>query len=196
MSSPQAGARTFPTVFTWRAVRAPRMESVRVQLIGNRIKASGRIVGGQSPEHPAFSASYDLETDELGVTRRLSIRRAVAEAERQMSIARDEEGTWMVDGGPGGYQRSTFGGALDVDVVLSPFFNTLPIRRLDLQRQTEEAQVPVVYVDLLALRVEAATLTYSSASDGISVLSPVSSSSVSVDSDGLVIDYQGLAERI
>ncbi|WP_071990786.1 putative glycolipid-binding domain-containing protein [Rhodococcus rhodnii] len=195
MSSPAPVARTFPTIFTWRSHTAPRMESVRVQLAGQRIKASGRIVGADSAEHPAFSASYDLVTDEAGVTRRLSIRLALAARERQMSISRDEEGTWMVEDGST-HQRSRFDGALDVDVVLSPFFNTLPIRRLGLAQQAEDIELPVVYVSLLDLRVEGATLTYSSGADGIHVLSPVSSSTVAVDEDGFVVDYPGLAARI
>nr|WP_206038073.1 putative glycolipid-binding domain-containing protein [Rhodococcus sp. HNM0569] len=180
---------------TWRAHTVPRMESVRVQLVGKRIKAAGRIIGAESSEHPAFSASYDLVTDEAGVTRRLSLRLAVAAGERQMSISRDEEGTWMVENGAN-HQRSRFDGALDVDVVLSPLFNTLPIRRLGLHEQSEDVQVPVVYVNLLDLRVEGAALTYSSGADGIHVLSPVSSSSVTVDSAGFVVDYPGLAQRI
>ena len=166
MSIQASGASTWPAVLTWRADNAPRMESVRVQLGGDRIKAAGRIIGGECPEHPAFSASYDLVTDESGVTRRLSLRTSVAAGERQMSISRDEEGTWMVEHGAN-HQRST------VDV-----------------------EVPVVYVNLLDLRVEGAILTYSSGPDGIHVLSPVSSSSVTVDRDGFIIDYPGLAERI
>ncbi len=142
-----------------------------MQLNGNRIKASGRIIGGACSEHPAFSASYDLVTDEAGITRRLSVRTALAAGERQMSISRDEEGTWMVENGAS-HQRSAFDGALDVDVILSPFFNTLPIRRVGLQNDIEDAEVPVVYVNLLDLRVEGATITYSSGADGISVLSP------------------------
>ncbi len=39
-------------------------------------------------------------------------------------------------------------------------------------------------------------MIYSSAADGIHVLSPVSSSSVTVDEDGFVVTYRGLAERI
>lgn len=171
------------------------MESVRVQLVGNRIKAAGRIIGGQCADHPAFSASYDLVTDENGVTRRLSLRTSLASGERQVSISRDAEGYWMVEDGTSP-KRSTFGGALDVDVVLSPFFNTLPIRRFGLHTGSEDIQVPVVYVYLPDLSVQEASLTYSSGSDGIHVLSPVSSSSVTIDTDGFVLDYQGLAERI
>lgn len=171
------------------------MESVRVQLNGARIKAAGRIIGGECPEHPAFSASYDLVTDEGGVTRRLSLRTSLAAGDRQMSISRDEEGTWMVENSAI-HQRSTFDGALDVDVVLSPFFNTLPIRRYGLQHGSEDIEVPVVYVNLLDLRVEGASITYSSGPDGIHVLSPVSSSSVTVDDEGFILEYPGLAARI
>ena len=166
-----------------------------MQLNGNRIKASGRIIGGACSEHPAFSASYDLVTDEAGITRRLSVRTALAAGERQMSISRDEEGTWMVENGAS-HQRSAFDGALDVDVILSPFFNTLPIRRFGLQHAMEDVQVPVVYVGLPDLTVQEADLTYSSAGDGISVLSPVSSATLTVDPDGFVLDYPGLAARI
>ncbi|RVW08413.1 hypothetical protein EGT67_15910 [Prescottella agglutinans] len=188
-------ARSWPAVLTWRAHSAPRMESVRVQVSGNRIKATGRIIGGECPDHPAFSASYDLVTDENGVTRRLSLRTALASGERQMSISRDEEGVWMVETGTT-HLRSAFAGAKDVDVVLSPFFNALPIRRFGMQHESEDIQVPVVYVNLPDLAVQEASLTYSSGADGIHVLSPVSSSSVTVDEDGFVLDYPGLAERI
>ncbi|MFD6860748.1 putative glycolipid-binding domain-containing protein [Rhodococcus sp. NPDC060086] len=203
MSSPDSDAvrpaanpaSHWPALLTWRSLDAPRMESVRVQLSGQRVKATGRIVGAECSEHPAFSASYDLVTDEDGVTRRLSVRTTMAAGERHMSISRSGEGIWMVDSGTN-HQRASFGGALDVDVILSPFFNALPIRRYRLQEGADELEVPVVYVNLLDLRVQEATVIYSSAADGIHVMSPVSSSSVTVDEDGFVITYRGLAERI
>ncbi|MFJ9743636.1 putative glycolipid-binding domain-containing protein [Streptomyces sp. NPDC101166] len=189
------GAKRWPAILTWRAHNASRMESVRVVLSGNRIRAAGRIIAGDCEDHPAFSASYDLVTDESGVTKRLSLRSTLATGERHASIARDEEDYWLIDAG-NTHVRSTFGGALDVDVVLSPFFNTLPIRRYGLARASEDVQVPVVYVRLPDLQVQEASLTYSSGPDGIHVLSPVSSATVTVDQDGFLLDYPGLAERI
>lgn len=171
------------------------MESVRVTLNGNRIRATGRMIGGACDDHPAFSASYDLVTDENGATKRLSLRTTTSAGERHASIARDNENYWLVDAG-GSHVRATFAGALDVDVVLSPFFNTLPIRRFGLQHAVEDAQVPVVYVRLPDLLVQEANLVYSSAADGISVLSPVSSATVTVDEDGFLLDYPGLARRV
>ncbi|WP_328289695.1 putative glycolipid-binding domain-containing protein [Nocardia aurantiaca] len=185
----------WPAILTWRAHNGSRMESVRVVLSGNRIRAAGRIVAGDCEDHPAFSASYDLVTDESGVTKRLSLRSTLATGERHASIARDEENYWLIDAGAT-HVRSTFGGALDVDVVLSPLFNTLPIRRYGMAHASEDVQVPVVYVRLPDLLVQEASLTYSSGADGIHVLSPVSSATVTVDEDGFLLDYPGLAERI
>ena len=185
----------WPAVLTWRAYDGSRMESVRVTLNGNRIRASGRMIGGGCGEHPAFSASYDLVTDENGATTRQSLRSTTASGERHASLSRDEENYWLVDA-TGAHIRSAFGGAVDADVVLSPFFNSLPIRRFGLQHAMEDVQVPVVYVDLPDLSVQEADLTYSSAGDGISVLSPVSSATLTVDPDGFVLDYPGLAHRI
>ncbi|ULE35635.1 putative glycolipid-binding domain-containing protein [Mycobacterium sp. IDR2000157661] len=181
---------------TWRAHDVPRMESVRVQLSGNRIKAYGRIVAAATSSHPAFSASYDLVTDEAGATRRLSMTVTLAERERQLSIARDEENMWLVQDHTGRSQRSAFDGALDVDVVFSPFFNALPIRRTGLYKRSDSISCPVVYVRLPEVSVEAAVLGYSSAEDGIKLHSPVAETTISVDPDGFILDYPGLAARI
>ncbi len=172
------------------------MESVRVQLSGNRIKAYGRIVAAATPSHPAFSASYDLVTDETGATKRLSMTVTLAERERQLSIARDEENMWLVQQHTGESSRAAYGGALDVDVVFSPFFNALPIRRTGLYERSESVVLPVVYVRLPELSVEEVTISYSSAPDGIKLHSPVAETTVTVDSEGFILDYPGLAERI
>jgi hypothetical protein len=176
------------------------MESSRVQLSGNRIKAYGRIVAAATSSHPAFSASYDLVTDEAGATKRLSMTVTLAERERQLSIARDEENMWLVQQHTGESSRAAYNGALDVDVIFSPFFNALPIRRTGLYERSESVTLPVVYVRLPELSVEAATISYSSGGpgnpDGIKLHSPVADTTITVDSEGFILDYPGLAERI
>jgi uncharacterized protein len=191
-----ANESAWPAILTWRAHDVPRMESVRVQLSGNRIKAYGRIVAAATASHPPFSASYDLVTDETGATRRLSLTVTLAERERQLSIARDEENMWLVQDHQGQSNRAAYDGALDVDLYFSPFFNALPIRRTGLYRGTDSVALPVVYVTLPDLAVNPATITYSSAGDGIKLHSPAADTTVTVDSDGFILDYPGLAERI
>ena len=173
------------------------MESVRVVLSGDRVKAYGRIVAAATPSHPAFSASYDLVTDEGGATKRLSLTVTLAERERQLSIARDEESMWLVQDHSGQTTRSAFDGALDVDLIFSPFFNALPIRRTGVHRNDgETVTLQVVYVRVPDLSVDVATVSYSSGSDGIKLHSPVAETTINVDSNGFILDYPGLATRI
>jgi uncharacterized protein len=191
----EATPSAWPAILTWRAHDDARMESVRVQLSGKRIKAYGRIVGGATGQHPAFSASYDLVTDEAGATKRLSVSVTLAERDRQLSISRDEENMWSITDHQG-QSRGAFDGALDVDLVFSPFFNALPIRRTGVYQSSESVVVPVVYVTLPEFAVKPASITYTSGSDGIKLHSPVADTTVTVDENGFILDYPGLAVRI
>jgi hypothetical protein len=184
-------------MLTWRAHDVSRMESVRVQVSGKRIRANGRIVAAATPANPAFGAYYDLQTDETGATKRFGLTVTLAERERQLAIARDEENMWLVTGHEG-ERREGYNGALDVDVVFSPFFNALPIRRLGVHERAESVTLPMVYVNVPDMSVTAATVSYTSEGrlDSIKLRSPVADTIVSADEEGFIIDYPGLAERI
>ncbi|WP_442791256.1 putative glycolipid-binding domain-containing protein [Mycobacterium sp. Aquia_216] len=184
-------------MLTWRAPDISRMESVRVQVSGKRIKATGRIVAAATATNPGFGAFYEVQTDESGATKRFGLTITLAERERQLAIARDEENMWMVTDHQG-ERREAYNGALDVDVVFSPFFNALPIRRLGLHERAETITLPVVYVNVPDMTVTAATVSYTGQGgpEGIKLHSPVADTTVSVDSDGFIVDYPGLAERI
>lgn len=173
------------------------MESVRVQLSGKRIRANGRIVAAATETNPAFGAYYELQTDESGATKRFGLTVTLAERERQLAIARDEENMWLITDHQG-ERRAGFDGALDVDVVFSPFFNALPIRRLGLHEKADSIALPMVYVNVPDMSVTAAIVNYTSAGDldGIKLHSPVADTTVSVDGDGFIVEYPGLAERI
>nr|WP_234812287.1 putative glycolipid-binding domain-containing protein [Mycolicibacter longobardus] len=176
------------------------MESVRVQLSGNRIRANGRIVAGATAEHPAFGVYYDLHTDESGATKRLGLTVTLAERERQLVIARDEENMWLVTDARG-QSRAGYDGALDIDMLFSPFFNTLPIRRARLHERAAAITLPTLYLNLPDMSVVAATASYSSVGAGgpIKAVTPGTDPqgvNVTVDADGFVIDYPGLAVRI
>ena len=51
-------------------------------------------------------------------------------------------------------------------------------------------------MDLPSLEVRETVMNYSAAADGITVISSKASSKVTVDSDGFVLDYPGLASRV
>jgi hypothetical protein len=189
--------RGWDAMLTWRAPDISRMESVRVQVSGKRIRANGRIVAAATDTNPAFGAYYELQTDESGATTRFGLTVTLAERERQLAISRDEENMWMTTDHQG-ERRESYDGALDVDVVFSPFFNALPIRRLGIHKQAGSFTVPVVYVNVPDMAVTAATVSYTSEGcpDGIKLRSPVADTVVAVDDAGFILDYPGLAERI
>ena len=138
-----------------------------------------------------------MQTDESGATKRFGLTVTLAERERQLAIARDEENMWLVTDHQG-ESRASYNGALDVDVVFSPFFNALPIRRLGLHERADSIALPMVYVNVPEMSVTAAIVNYTSEGrlDGIKLRSPVADTTVRVDADGFIADYPGLAERI
>ena len=165
----------------------------------SELKPTAAFVAAEADTNPAFAAYYDLLTDETGATKRLGMTVTVAERERQLVVARDEENMWMVTDHQG-ESRAAYDGALDVDVVFSPFFNALPIRRVGLNERADSVTVPTIYVRLPEMSVTSAVVSYSSpaagAREGIKVHSPVSDVTLTVDADGFIVNYPDLAERI
>ncbi|SIR98376.1 putative glycolipid-binding domain-containing protein [Williamsia sterculiae] len=190
-----AASDDFKKVITWRGVDADRLEQVRLVVTGQRIKATGQIIAAATDERPAFSVSYSLVTNDAGITRRLAVTMTKESGDTQISITRDAENVWLVQT-PEGVQRSEFGGAEDVDLALSPMFNALPIRRHSLHRVPAQLTVPVVYLYLPSGEVTEATLQYTSGADDIAIISPIASTTVTVDEAGFVVDYPGLAARV
>ena len=136
-------------------------------------------------------------TDEAGATKRLSLTVTLAERERQLSIARDEENMWLVQHHTGETKRAAYDGALDVDVIFSPFFNALPIRRTGLyQRQRVGDAAGGVRAAARAVGRAGGRSATAARPTAIKLHSPVAETTISVDDEGFILDYPGLAERI
>lgn len=184
---------------TWQGYAEPRLEQVRLLLSPDkRLRASGRLVAAGPREQ--FSASFEVSVGEGGQVKRVLLRTATVEEERQVSIARSEDGAWLVDHGQGAV-RNTFDGALDVDVQFSVLFNAIPIRRLALHREEGEHDLPVVKVTLPDLKIEAVQQTYRTVSIGdtesvVSFASGEFVEDITVDAAGVVIDYPRISHRI
>ncbi|GAC85015.1 putative glycolipid-binding domain-containing protein [Gordonia paraffinivorans] len=205
MSSPQTAPENgqssattdeFKTVLTWRGEDTDRLEQVRLVVSGSRIKAYGRIIAAATDEQEAFSASYELQTTDAGVTKRLTVHLIREAGETQFGITRDGEGTWLVRRPDGEVIQSDFDGAEDVDLALSPMFNALPLRRLKLGPGSPTVDVPVVYLYLPDGEVKSATVSYTVREDGIGLVSPLATTTLTLDENGFVIDYPTLARRV
>jgi uncharacterized protein len=188
-------------MLTWLGTGAPHIEGVRVVLGDRRMRATGALVSTVNVDEPAYTATYSLATGDDGVVSRVSVRAVTADGERQVTLNRSEEGIWLVDHGHGA-KRTDFHGAVDVDVAACVLFNSIPVRRLGLHQKPGEHYLPVVYVALPGLSVQLVWQTYQSkplAGDPQSVVcfrQDQFSADLTVDADGLVLDYPGLAKRV
>ncbi|HEY0452257.1 putative glycolipid-binding domain-containing protein [Actinophytocola sp.] len=189
-------------MITWQGVAAPRLESVRLLVSGSRLRASGRVVAAADPGTgaEAFSASFEFTVARTGDVGKGFLRTVTADEERQVSVGRTEDGVWLIDHGQGA-ARNEFDGAADVDVAGLVSFTALPIRRLGLHRQPGEHELPVLYVSMPDLSMRLVHQTYKTVSidDKGAVINytvPEFSTNLTVDPDGLVIDYPGIAKRV
>jgi uncharacterized protein len=187
-------------MITWQGVASPRLESVRLVVSDGRLRAAGRVVAAASPTTEAYSASFEFSVARSGDVGKGLLRTITAEEERQISVGRTEDGVWLVDHGQGA-ARNEFAGAADVDVAGLVTFTALPIRRLGLHRQPSTHELPVLYVSMPDLQVRLVHQTYRTVSitdDGavINYSVPDFTADLTVDSDGLVIDYPGIATRV
>jgi hypothetical protein len=187
-------------MFTWQGVDVPRLEGVRVVLGERGMRANGAVVSSAAEGAPAYAANYALAAGETGVVSRVSVRAVTAAGERQVTLNRSEEGMWLVDHGKGA-KRTDFDGAVDVDVESCVLFNAVPVRRLRLQRQADEHELPVVYVHMPDLKVKLVRQTYRGrpGAGGPAVVQFQQedfNADLTVDADGLVLEYPGLARRL
>lgn len=89
-------------------------------------------------------------------------------------------------------------GCIDIDLSCTPFTNTLPIRRLDLQPGQRE-EIHVTYIDVETLAVESREQRYTGVEAGVVRYESMSSGftrDLEVDDDGLVRNYPGLFTRV
>lgn len=89
--------------------------------------------------------------------------------------------------------------AADIDLGGSPFFNTLPVRRLGLDKAPTDTarRITVAWVLVPSLMVVPAEQEYTSLGPGrVRFSSDTFTAELDVDPDGFVVRYPGLAERI
>lgn len=130
---------------------------------------------------------YSLELSPLWAFRSLLLRRG----ERELRLARTHC-AWTVDGA----RRADLAAAVDIDLALSPFTNTLPIRRLRLPVGAS-AEIITAYVGL-DLTVQPDGQRYTRLDEHryrYEALDGGFEREIEVDDAGLVVDYPGLFAR-
>lgn len=165
----------------------------------------------------AYTARYELQTDPAWATTRLEVTSEGAGWARSLRLEL-AAGRWRAttteqgnldaalaakgharSGLPGTEDPDQLFGAYDVDLTGSPLTNTLPIRRLDLLTAEPGVahRISVAWVLLPSLEVVQADQIYTPLGPGrVRFANETFSADLTVDDDGFVADYPGLATLI
>lgn len=181
----------------WTPVDGVGLEHLRVGEDRAGIAAEGVVLGAS--DGTPFRIRYEIDCDHHWRPERVSVE-TLGPSATSMTLRADGDGTW-IDGR--GDELPELRGAVDVDVSATPFTNTLPIRRLDLD-PGESADLTVAYLDVPELRVEADAQRYTCLDpvDGnggryrYDAIDSDFSAELVVDADGLVVEYPSLFARV
>ena len=179
-------------------------EFAEIILDPDRVTARGVAIGS-SPL--PYRLDYVLETGTGFVTTLLDVSSRGAGWNRRLVLGRDDVGSWTItvdaEGNPDlpapGGDPAALVGALDCDLGLSPVTNLMPILRYGLLSGVGQAELTAAWVSVPNLRVQPDGQRYTSAGSNLiryEALDGTFSATITVDDDGLVVDYPGIASRI
>ncbi|MFG1810295.1 putative glycolipid-binding domain-containing protein [Streptomyces sp. NPDC049040] len=179
---------------SWDVVESRGYETSWITLGPGTLRARGRAVG-TVPE--PYWISYELETGEDFVTRRLRVAAETEHATRELDLRRDSDGSWTAGGTP----LPGVEGAFDCDLGRCPLTNTMPVLRHGLHLAPGERRFLMAWVSVpdLTVRPSHQTYTHLARSGGTARVRYAAGdhrSDLTLDDAGLVLDYPGLAHRL
>lgn len=181
-----------PTVARWESWDGTGLQHLVLRVGPEEIVAEAVVLAAEDDR--SFAARFRIVCD--GAWRVRSVEAGVIGDDRRILLASDGAGHWR-DGA--GRPLPDLEGAIDVDLPVTPFTNTLPIRRLDLAAG-QSADLRVVYIVLPEYTVTTDPQRYicleprrryryeSLDSDFVR--------EIEVDTDGLVVTYPELFRRV
>ena len=180
----------------WSAWDEPGLGHLRLVRHDDDIVADGMVIG--VTEGRPFRVTYEVRCD-VGWRVR-AVRVGVPGPEPpEVDLLSDGEGNWTT---PDGRAVSELDGCLDVDISVTPFTNTLPIRRLGLM-PTESAKISIAYIQGTRLQAWPEPQRYTCLKKdnqgglySFQSLDGEFTADLPVDADGLVLDYPGLFRRV
>jgi uncharacterized protein len=180
----------------WSAWDAPGLGHLHLEMHNDGVVADGIVIG--ATEGRPFRVAYEVCCD-VGWRVR-AVRVGVPGSEVPgVELHSNGQGNWRR---PDGQIVPELRGCIDVDISVTPFTNTLPIRRLGLA-PTESAELSVAYFEGTELQAwpEPQRYTCLERSEGGGLyrflnLDGGFTADLPVDADGLVLDYPRLFKRV
>lgn len=175
----------------WTGREYYSIENCLIEIPGTGAEITSTIIGCY--EEKIYQVDYRIQTNQNWETVLLEIKSRHSNQTQQIRLEGDGHGNWQLNGQP----ANEFSGCIDVDLPLTPFTNTLPVRRLRL-RPNQSREIQVIYCDLLAGQLKPVRQRYTRFSDTAYQYENVPNNFeaiIQVDEFGLVVDYPELFVR-
>lgn len=179
-----------------------RIDAATVAIDGSTLRATG------TQRTTEWALAWALTCDKRWITRRMRVHALGPSWSRTLDLTHDGVGSWTsvtaTDGDagpdrPGVTDPHALRAALDCDLGLCPLTNVMPIRRLGLgARPGDEHVLTMAWIDVPSLAVIQSIQRYRSIGEGIVRYESEQrdfTADLTVDADGLVVDYPQLAQR-
>lgn len=180
-----------PVVARWRDWAGTGIEHLVLTADTDGVVAESALLG-TTDVGAVFAMRYRIRCDHSWHVRELGIS-PVGDA-RRFELVGDGSGMWRNDSG---VPLPELAGAIDVDIPVTPFTNTLPIRRLGLTVGAS-ADIIVAYVGFPDLAVTAEPQRYTRLDERRYRFESLAGDfvrDIDVDEHGLVVTYPGLFRR-
>jgi len=179
------------TNILWTGREYHSLENCLIRESISGVDISSIIIGHY--EEKIYKVAYHIKTNIHWETVFFEIISQHSNQTQTISYESDGKGNWTNAGQP----LSRFKDCIDIDIRVTPFTNTLPIRRLQLKpRETREIQV--LYFDLLDMQIMPVSQKYTCLSATEYHYENIPNdfeANIQVDRSGFVVDYSSLFVR-
>jgi uncharacterized protein len=179
------------TNLLWTGREYYSLENCLVDELPGGTEITSTIIGKY--EEKIYKVEYRIKTNPDWETILLEIHSRHSDKTQSIRLESDGKGNWTGNVG----MTEQFKGCIDVDIPLTPFTNTLPIKRLGLG-QNQSKEIRVIYCDLLEGVISPVTQKYTFLSATRYHYENVPNdfeATIEVDDSGFVIDYPSLFFR-
>lgn len=176
----------------WRRRDQIALEHFELRVHANAILLSGTVL--MVDEGAPLRAEYEVRCDHGWVTRSVRVALRRDRESRELALVTDDQRRWWRDG----RELSEVTGCVDIDLSISPSTNTLPVRRLALERGESRdviaawvkfPELSIAPLPQRYLRTDAGGYRYQSGGGAFTA-------DIEVDEMGLVVNYPPAWERV
>lgn len=175
----------------WKGIACQSLEYCRLTEQGDMLQVQSKIIG--ACEGKVYTADYAISIDASWTVQRFHIDHEVNNRRTTINGVRQDQEWYIND-----LADPRLNGIDFIDISVTPFTNTLPIRSLQLETGQEQ-EITVIYINILDNYIQPVQQHYRKNGDGIYHYENVPKdfeADIRVDDAGLVLHYPTLFERL